>query len=453
MKFDLKNASEKLMFWKKDKKNDAEQNQSDEHDESASADSSTGFFGRVSDYFNPEPQKERVLSQEDFNRAGDTYYASISAFYKVIERLLWMVLAVFLAFSIITNYQEITFNNFFYLMKDFSTASDSDVPDYQVLSYDSDSRQTFALYRGGLVSASPSAVSIFTAGGRRTLKSNTEYYSPNIVCCDKYVLVYDSSGSAFSVYNSFSKVYNEQLTSPITDACFGSDGSFAVSTKNNDGKSIVYLYGKNLKRRGEISESNYLFDIAMENGGDRFCTLSYSAGSGNGVSTLDVYNIANSRSAEKLDTIDIDGEFPIGCAFLDNGRMAVLTNQSVRIFNKNYKQVSKYTFYGANIRAFEVGPNGISIVVGAQSIKNAVVFDNKGELVYNKPIEENVSALKMSEKHVFMKTAEGVIRLSINNGEQEYLHADGDKMLVYNEDTALVCGDARAEYLVFGKKR
>ena len=133
--------------------------------------------------------------------------------------------------------------------------------------------------------------------------------------------------------------------------------------------------------------------------------------------------------------------------------MAVLTNQSVRIFNKNYKQVSKYTFYGANIRAFEVGPNGISIVVGAQSIKNAVVFDNKGELVYNKPIEENVSALKMSEKHVFMKTAEGVIRLSINNGEQEYLHADGDKMLVYNEDTALVCGDARAEYLVFGKKR
>ena len=106
----------------------------------------SGFFGKVGDYFNPEPQKERVLRHEDFNRAGDTYYASISAFYKVIERLLWLVLAAFMTFSVITNYKEITFNNFFYLLKDFSSAADSDVPNYQVLSYDSDSRQTFELY-------------------------------------------------------------------------------------------------------------------------------------------------------------------------------------------------------------------------------------------------------------------------------------------------------------------
>lgn len=449
MKFDLKNASEKMMFWKKNKQKSDEQSGTNEDSSSKQA---SKIFERVSDYFNPEPQKERVLSQEDFNRAGDTYYASVSAFYKVVERLLWIVLAIFLVFSVTTNYQEITFNNFFYLMKDFSTASDSDVPDYQVLSYDSDSRQTFALYRGGLVSASPSAVSIFTAGGRRTLKSNTEYYSPNIVCCDKYVLVYDSSGSAFSVYNSFSKVYNEQLSSPITDACFGSDGSFAVATKNNDGKSIVYLYGKNLKLRGDISESNYLFDISMENGGERFCTLSYHAGSGNGMSTLDVYNIASSKTAKNLEKIDIEGEFPIGCTFLGNGRIAVLTNQSVRIYNKNYKEISKYTFYGASIRAFDVGDYGVSLVVGDQSSKRVVVFDKDGELAHNEVIEENISSIISAEKHVFMKTADGVIRLNFNSKDSEFLHSDGDEMLIYNEDTALVCGDARAEYLVFGKK-
>ena len=117
------------------------------------------FFDKVGDYFNPEPQKERVLRHEDFNAAGDVYYASVSAFYKVGERLLWLILALFLVFSVVTNYKEITFDNFFYLMKDFSSAADSEVPQYQVLSYDSDSRQTFALYRGGLVSASPSAAS------------------------------------------------------------------------------------------------------------------------------------------------------------------------------------------------------------------------------------------------------------------------------------------------------
>jgi len=413
----------------------------------------SGFFGKVGDYFNPEPQKERVLRHEDFNRAGDTYYASISAFYKVIERLLWLILAAFMTFSVITNYKEITFNNFFYLLKDFSSAADSDVPNYQVLSYDSDSRQTFELYRGGLVSASPSAVSVFTAGGRRTLKSNTEYYSPNIVSCDKYVLVYDSAGSAFSIYNSFSKVYNERLQSPITDACFASDGSFAVATKDDDGKSVIYLYGKNIKLRGDISDSKYIFDMALENDGDRFCTVSYQAGNGRGLSTVSIYDIGSSSSAKKLDTIEVDGEFPIGCSFLKNGKIALLTNLSIRVYNKNYKEVEKHTFYGSSVRAFNVDVEGVSAVVGSQTQKRVIAFDKKGDLVYNYPIAENVSAITLYNDHLFMRTTKGVIRVNVKDESSEFLPAESGKMLIYSEDTAMVCGDARAEYLVFGKKQ
>ncbi len=452
MKFDIKNALKKMRISNKSKS---------ESTDDASLGTSGGdtkknngsFFEKVGDYFNPEPQKENVLRHEDFNRAGDTYYASISAVYKVIERLIWLVLAIFLTFSVITNYKEITFDNFFYLMKDFSSAYDSDVPDYQILSYDSDSRQTFALYKGGLVSASPSAVSIFTAGGRRTLKSNTEYYSPNIVCCDKYVLVYDSSGSAFSVYNSFSKVLNERLESPITDACFASNGSFAVATKNNDGKSVIYLYGKNLKFRGDISDSKYIVDMAIEDGGERFCTLSYQAGNGNGITTVSVYNIASSQSAQKLKSIEVSGEFPIGCSFLDNGRIALLTNQSVRIYNKNYEQIEKHTFYGSNIRAFNISSQGVSIVTASQSQKNVISFDNKGELVYNSPIEENISSIILEEGYLFLKTADGVIRIGVKDGKSEFLPSESGKMLVYSKDTAMVCTDAWAEYLVFNGKR
>ncbi|MBQ4136324.1 MAG: hypothetical protein IJD73_04575 [Clostridia bacterium] len=38
------------------------------------------FFNRVGGFFDPEPQKERVLSKEDFKGAGDVYFASVSAF-------------------------------------------------------------------------------------------------------------------------------------------------------------------------------------------------------------------------------------------------------------------------------------------------------------------------------------------------------------------------------------
>jgi hypothetical protein len=411
------------------------------------------FFDKVGDYFNPEPQKERVLRHEDFNAAGDVYYASVSAFYKVGERLLWLILAIFLVFSIITNYKEITFDNFFYLLKDFSSAADSEVPQYQVLSYDSDSRQTFALYRGGLVSASPSAVSVFTAGGRRTLKSNNEYYSPNIVCCDKYVLVYDSAGSAFSIYNSFSQVYTEQLDSPITDAAFAPDGSFAITTKNDDGKSVIRFYGKNLKYRGNVSDSMYVMDIALNENSDRFCKVSYQAGTGQGLSTLTLYDIASKQTASKLGTVEVSGEFPIGCSFIDNNKILLLTNLSVRVYDKNCREVEKYTFYGENIRAFSIGEEGASLVIGSETQKTVIVFDEKGEMVYNASVAENVSAVSKEGNFLFMRTTSGVTRVDLKRKTSEFLASESGKMLIYSEDTAMVCGDARAEYLVFGKKQ
>ena len=108
-----------------------------------SANASEGFLGKIGRYFNPEPQKERVLRHEDFNAAGDVYYADISVAYKIAERVLWTVLVIFILFSVLFNYKDITYDNFYYLFKDFSSAVDSGASDYEVLSYDSDSRQSF----------------------------------------------------------------------------------------------------------------------------------------------------------------------------------------------------------------------------------------------------------------------------------------------------------------------
>ena len=296
------------------------------------------IFGKVGDFFDPEPEKERVLNQEDFRGAGDVYYASVSAFYKIAERLLWIVLAVFLTFSLATNYKEITYDNFFYLLRDFSAAADSNTSNYQILSYDSDDRQKFDLYRGGLVSASPSTVSIFTAGGRRTLRNNNDYYSPNVVCCDKYVLVYDTAASSFSMYNSFSKIHHEKLDGPITDACFNGEGAFALAVRQNDIKTVIYLYGDDIKLRGSIPDKRFVFDMALNDSQSRFAALYYESGDGTGCTSVCIYDVKSSSSARMLKEISLEGEFPLACSFLDNEAVAVITNRSLRIYDKNFNE-------------------------------------------------------------------------------------------------------------------
>ena len=407
-------------------------------------------FDSVGGFFDPEPQKERVLSKEDFKGAGDVYFASVSAFYKVIERILWVLLVLFLIFSLLTNYKEITFNNFFYLLKDFSSAVDSETSNYQVLSYDSDKRQKFALFRGGIVSASPSSVSVFTSSGRRSLRNNNDYYSPNIVSSDKYVLVYDSASSSFSIYNSFSKVYNERLDDPITDAAFASDGSFAVATRQADIKTVIHLYGKNIKQRGYISQSDYVFDMSLSNTEDRLATIAYDVGAGTGETIITVYDVGSSNTAKELFKYSIDGEFPYSCAYLENGSLAIVTNRSIQIFDKNFKQDKKQNFYEASVSAFNVSNNGAVAVVTTGTLRTVYAFDSKGDLVYNKSIGENVKRADIVGEYLFLQTASGVVRINTDNKTREFLSSSQGSMLVYSEDTAIVCGEAKAEYLVFG---
>ncbi len=449
MKFNFKDLLNKVK--KKDKNNDNAVTEQDGSEESA-AQMGAKLFSKVGDLFNYEPQKERVLNQEDFNAAGDVYYASVSALYKVAERLLWLVLAIFIVFSLVTNYREITYNNFFYLLRDFSTAADSQASNYQVLSYDSNSRQKFALYRGGLVSAAPSNVSIFTAGGRRTLRSNNDYYSPNVICCDKYVLVYDTGSSSFSVYNSFSKVYNKKLESPITDACFDNDGAFALATRKNDAQSLIYIYNKDIKELyAEIGDNRFIFDMSLDLSNDAFAALYFEDGGGIGTTTVCLYSDISAKTKEEKELV---GEFPLACSFLDNRKLVVITNRSIRLYNENFDEKKVFEFEEANVTAFDASADGAAVVVSSGVPKRIIAFDKKGELLYNSDIGENISDVSVNEKFVFLQTISGVMRIDAKgDDEPEFLPSDNGEMLIYSEDTAMVCGEAKAEYLVFGKKR
>ena len=73
-------------------------NEEPEQDKGRTKGAKKKVFDKVGGFFDPEPQKERVLSKEDFKGTGDVYFASVSAFYKIIERILWVLLILFLVF-------------------------------------------------------------------------------------------------------------------------------------------------------------------------------------------------------------------------------------------------------------------------------------------------------------------------------------------------------------------
>ena len=404
--------------------------------------------GKIGSFFDPEPQKEKVLRHEDFNAAGDVYYADVSVAYKIISRILWLFFVFFLVFSIITNHREITYENFYYLFKDFSNAVDVGNSNYETLSYDSDSRQKFSLYRGGLATVNPSTLSIYTATGRKTIRENINYSSPHIVCSDKYVLVYDSSGKSFSVYNSFSRIFSDTLEYPITDACFASNGRFAIVTRDADSKAVVYIYGKNFKQLKKYGYDEYAFDVALSSERNLLMMLFYGDGEGIGRTEL---ALCRSDDLSEVGTLFFDGEFPIEAFFIEKKRIALITDRAVRILDEKMTEIESVEYFDSEIVDFCATDDGFAVSTLKNAKNQLIVFDKNGKLVYNSYIKYNTMQIGLSKGFAFVNTGDGVARISLKNGKDEFLPSDNGRLLVYSETTALICGEARAEYLVFGK--
>ena len=419
---------------------------------------SSGFAEKFTGFFSAEPQKEKILRHEDFARAGDVYYASVSARYKVAQRILVLLLVFFLLFSIFTNIREITYGNLFYFVRDFGNAVDIESTNYETLSYDVYQNQNFSLYRGGIAAVSPSNVSVFTATGRRTLKSRADFVIPYSVCSDKYVLVYDMSGNSFALYNSFSKVYTESFDYPITDAAISDSGAFAVLTRSSDYKSVINVYNKSFKLIGRYSKNLYALDLSIDDKGERMAVLFYDVGDGRGRTTLRVYDISN-RVSDKRDPDEdrilcekeIDYAFSLSCSFNSGGGLSVITDSSILLLDGNLDPGDSIG-YNAEVSAVYTGENGAAVALrsGALNDRNRIIaFDGNGKLLYDETVRSSVREISVLDEYVFVKSDTGAMRINTRNGDEERYECQSGRMLVYDSSTAIICAESKAIYIKF----
>ena len=419
---------------------------------------SSGFAEKFTGFFSAEPQKEKILRHEDFARAGDVYYASVSARYKVAQRILVLLLVFFLLFSIFTNIREITYGNLFYFVRDFGNAVDIESTNYETLSYDVYQNQNFSLYRGGIAAVSPSNVSVFTATGRRTLKSRADFVIPYSVCSDKYVLVYDMSGNSFALYNSFSKVYTESFDYPITDAAISDSGAFAVLTRSSDYKSVINVYNKSFKLIGRYSKNLYALDLSIDDKGERMAVLFYDVGDGRGRTTLRVYDISN-RVSDKRDPDEdrilcereIEYAFPISCSFNSGGGLSVITDSSILLLDGNLDPGDSIG-YNAEVSAVYTGENGAAVALGSGALNDRnriIAFDGNGKLLYDETVRSSVREISVLDEYVFVKSDTGAMRINTRNGDEERYECQSGRMLVYDSSTAIICAESKAIYIKF----
>jgi hypothetical protein len=173
---------------------------------------------------------------------------------------------------------------------------------------------------------------------------------------------------------------------------------------------------------------------------------------------LRVYDISGQRASDKEDTLErvlfedrYGGVFPLGCAFFDNGSLSVVTDGTISVYNKKYAPESEIGFTD-EMSAFSVDSPGAAIALrsGALNNKNRVIaFDQSGELMFDGTVSSSADGIGVSGRYLFLKSTRGVLRVDTKDSSEKYVESQTGKLMVYDDETAIVCGESTASYIKF----
>ncbi len=382
-------------------------------------------------------------------REGEGYYGGVERRYRAAGIVIAVALVIFVLASLIFGFREFTYQNIYYFFKDFDTVISADRYPVDAIDYGSGEGRSYVAFKGGIAVADRYSVSVYSSGGRRTAGFNVGYYSPQLRASEKYLLIYESGGNAFSVCNSFIRLYSETLPGEIYAAEINAAGEVLVHTSDSRYRAVLYLYDSGFSRAAAYYIGDYVTATAISADGKYILAATVDAASGSYVSTLRVYRRGETEPRTILTT---DGEMIMKCGAFADGFYA-LTDRGVYVVDANGK-VRSHT-------ALADGRGFVSCEAGEKCLA-ALSHDGDGyQLVYVPSQGEGMSvrldaaplSLGVSGRQAYVLFDGAVARYDFESGSVGFAECTPGElgMVVTAARRVLVCYATRAVYSEFAE--
>ena len=405
------------------------------------------FFDRAKRLFN---NNEKETVKIEYASPKNEYYGRVSDKYGTAQMILVVCLTLVVLVGLMFNNEWISYENFFFFFSDFGeyiTSADSDI---ESIIYHSGSFCDYDIFGDKLAVSSQDGVNVYTNSGRTVLSDSESLPTPVIESAEKYMLVYDFGGNEYRIYNLFTKLHAEKTEYKIYGGDAADNASYAIITGNGTHLSCVNVYNRRFNEILSIGRNSYVTDVSLSPSGDRCAVISYSQNEGEYKTHLYITKTSREKAYAE---IEIDGTFPLYCAFSENGFLNVVCNDRLLSYNTRGDVVSEYRLSeGDQIVNADVNRYGMAARIYNNGINTLVCFDKNGKLVFNSDIEDNVTEISVYNSYVFMHGDEKVIRINMLNQEQvkvdKEINSDAT-MLVKSENEVLLCMKSRVKYIIF----
>ena len=392
------------------------------------------------------PSKEQITLEKPQN----DYYENVSAALGITQVILYLSLLAFVVLSFLSNTNLITYQNFYYFLKDLNASAETvDVFYTDSINYPMDEEQSFSLYRKGLAVAGNRNVTVFTATGRQTISQTIQYQNPVSVGSGRYLLVYELGGKQYSVYNSYARVFSGTSEYPIRGAAVSDSGMYALITSSSDYVSVVSLYNDRFSLINRYNKKDYVTDVAINSNGSLIGILTSSAQ--NGTFSTEVM-ICEPGSTQARAQVKIGTALGLKCSFSTDTTLAVLSGEDITFLSQNGKMLATRSFDGMPIICADIGTEGVCVCLkNAGSIAEDVawIFDVNGKLLRQFALPDRVSQVAKCGNLVYLMTADG-IRCLDTKGNRDFLIScvtEKKVLLAVSEKEVLLCSPQKADYI------
>lgn len=393
--------------------------------------------------------KDKKKQNKNQTPTAEAYYGRLANRAKIGMFSSIIALVGFCLFSYAFYSDELTVENFRYLLKFISFEQNEEVSVGAVISFDTDKTNNYAIVRGDIAVLSNSQLTVYDTAGQLLQRTQMKNDTPMLLTAGKNMIIYDLGGNTLDIYNSFSQVYTEDFGYPILGVSAADDGSYAVLSGAKNYRSAVFVYDSNYR----IVFSHYFpteYSTALEINpkGDRVLVLSHISENGAYLGSAALFDTGTEEPVANFKYV---GELPLSCHFSDDGYL-ILTDSCLRFYSNENQLVSEIPITSGLINC-EYGKNHVALIYdvpGLSESKTLTVYNLNGNVVHKQSVNTAPDDILLADDRLYylsdgellvydLKTDETLFDVSVSKDAKELL-INNDKLLVFTDSNVTVYG-------------
>ncbi len=332
--------------------------------------------------------KDKKKQKKQQTPTAEAYYTRLANRAKIGMFAVIIALIAFCLLSYSFYPEELTLENFRYLLKFISFEQNEDVEVGSVISFDTDPTNKYAIVRGDIAVLSKSQLAVYDTAGQILQRIPLKNDNPMLLTAGKNMIIYDLGGKTLDVYNSFSPVYTENFGYPVLGVSTADNGNYAVLSGAKNYRSAVYVYDANYRLIfSHYFPTEYSTALELDKSGKKVLVLSHISENGDYLGSAALFNTS---AEEPVANFKYVGELPLSCHFTSDGGYMVLTDAYMRMYSADNSLIKEVPLpYGLlNCTYGESYAFMTFDAMGLSENKTVAVYDGNG----NKVFEESVTA-------------------------------------------------------------